>query len=236
MRTVARIELPSTRQPMTAPAVTGDELDEILFRHMRPRLFERLLRAVFAAHKVAAEECAANYKKPEFDNMLGFCRRAKLEGFIRDATEMGGIAASAVRSRLSNWNHNEVWSGPVVLTASSVQSPCDLVEEAEFRSTLARSNQGVLWPEPGDDPEPDAPLYVILLHSKSQLPHEDQARHGYLPSSAYLGLPLPDLFGYAHEINLFDRFPHVVDSLLPQDWDKEAKVRYLLNARKGLAA
>jgi hypothetical protein len=216
--------------------VTGDELEELLFSHMSQRLFERLLRAVFAAHRVAAEECAANYKEPEADNIIGFCRRAKLEGFMRDAADMEGIAASAVRSRLSNWNHTELRSGPVVLTASSVQSPCDLVEEAEFRSTLALSNQGVLWPEPGDDPGPGAPLYVIMLHSKSRLPREDQARHGYLPGSAYLGFPLPDLSGYAHEVNLFDRFPHVVDSLLPQEWDKEAKIRYLLNARKGLAA
>jgi hypothetical protein len=216
--------------------VTGDELEEVLFRHMPPRVFERLLRAVFGAHRVAAEECAANYKEPEADNILGFCRRAKLEGFMRDAADMEGIASSVVRSRLSNWNHTELRSGPVVLTASSVQGPCDPVEEAEFRSTLARSNQGVLWPEPEDEPEPDAALYVILLHSKSRLPREEQARHGYLPGSAYLGFPLPDLSGYAHDINLFDRFPHVVDSLLPQEWDKEAKIRYLLNARKVFVA
>ena len=71
--------------------------------------------------------------------------------------------------RMSAWNHTELRSGPVILTASSVQSPCDLVEEADFRLTLARDNQAALWPEPGDEPGPDdAPLYVILLHSKSR--------------------------------------------------------------------
>src|SRR5579862_4909253 len=130
---------------------------------------------------------------------------------MRDAADMEGIQAEAVRSRMSNWNHTELRSGPVVLTASSVQSPCDLVEEADFRLTLARDNQGVLWPEPMDEPSPDAPLYVLLLHSRSRWSWEDQARYGHLPGSAYLAFPLPDLSGYAHDINLFDRFPHVVE-------------------------
>lgn len=118
------------------------------------------------------------------------------------------------------------------MTASSVQSPCDLVEEADFRLTLARDNQEALWPEPGDIPPTDAPLYVILLHSKNRWSPDNQKRYGYLPGSAYLAFPLPDLSGYAHEIDLLDRFPRVVDSLLPQEWDTEAKVRYLFYARK----
>jgi hypothetical protein len=216
--------------------VTDAELEAILFRHMPSKFFERLLRAVFAAHKVAAEECAANFKPPETDNILGLYRRAKLEGFMRDTAAMEGVDAQVARSRMSAWNHTELRSGPVILTASSVQSPCDLVEEADFRVTLARDNQGVLWPEPDDEPSPDAPLYVLLLHSKSRWRHEDQMRYGHLPGSAYLAFPLPDLSGYAHDINLFDRFPRVVDALLPQEWDQEAKVRYLLNTRKAAIA
>jgi hypothetical protein len=216
--------------------VTGAELEAILFRHMPPKFFARLLRAVFTAHKFAAEECAANFQPPEADNILGHYRRAKLEGFMRATAEMEGIGSAVVRSRLSAWNHTELRSGPVVLTASSVQSPCDLVEEADFRLTLARDNQGALWPEPGDEAAPGAPLYVLLLHSKSRWRHDDQVRYGRLPGSAYLAFPLPDLSGYAHDISLFDMFPHVVDSFLPQEWDQEAKVRYLLNTRKAATA
>jgi hypothetical protein len=216
--------------------LTAEELEKIFFDRISPKLTERLLRAVFAAHKVAAEEVAANFSKEEAENLLGFYRRAKLEGFMRDAAAMEGVAAPVVKSRSSNWNHTELHSGRVVLTASTVQFPCDLVEVAEFRTMLARSNQGVLWPEPGDVPDPGAPLYVILLHSRSRFPRAEPTRHGYLPGSAYLAFPLPDLSGYAHEINLFDRFPAVVDSLMPQEWDKEAKVRYLLRARKVLTA
>lgn len=216
--------------------MTGDELEAIMFNHMPPKFIERLLRAVFAAHKVAIEECSANFKGPEADNILGHYRRAKLEGFMRDTADMEGIRAQVVRSRMSNWNHTELRSGPVVLTASSVQSPCDLVEEADFRVTLARDNQEALWPEPGDEPSPDAPLYALLLHSKSRWSHEEQMRYGHLPGSAYLAFPLPDLSGYAHDINLFDKFPHVVDSFLPQEWDTEAKVRYLRYTRKAATA
>jgi hypothetical protein len=215
--------------------VTGDELEAIVFRHMSPKFFERLLRAVFAAHKVAAEECSANFKKTEAENILGQYRRAKLEGFMRDVADMEGVTSRVERSRLGAWNHTELQSGPVVLTASTVQAPCDLVEESEFRNTLAESNQGVLWPEPGDKPSPDAQLYVLLLHGRSRwLQNQSQYRH--LPGSAYLAFPLPDLSGYAHEINLFDMFPHVVDSHLPQEWDTEAKVRYLFYARKSSVA
>ena len=77
---------------------------------------------------------------------------------------------------------------------------------------------------------------MLLLHSKSRWRHDDQVRYGRLPGSAYLAFPLPDLSGYAHDISLFDMFPHVVDSFLPQEWDQEAKVRYLLNTRKAATA
>lgn len=92
--------------------MTGAELEAIMFEHMPSKFLERLLRAVFAAHKVATEECSANFEGPEADNILGFYRRAKLEGFMRDAAEMEGVGAHVVRSRLSPWNHTELRSGP----------------------------------------------------------------------------------------------------------------------------
>jgi len=217
--------------------VIGADHEAMTFKHMPPAFFERLLRAVFAAHHVAAEECQANFKQPETDNVLGHYRRAKLEGFMRDAASMEGLQAQVVKSKKSNWNHTELRSGPVVLTASTVQTPCDLVEESEFRLTLARGTQGVLWPEPRDEPAPNAHLYVLLLHSKSRwASREEQLKFGHLPGSAYLAYPAHDLSGYVHDVDLFARFPHVVDSLLPQEWDTEVKVRFLQFARKSATA
>jgi hypothetical protein len=88
--------------------VTGAELEAILFRHMPPKFFDRLLRAVFSAHKTASEECAANFQPPETDNILGNYRRAKLEGFMRDTAAMESIASAVVRSHLGSWNHTEI--------------------------------------------------------------------------------------------------------------------------------
>ncbi|MGH3400905.1 MAG: hypothetical protein ACRDRJ_00015 [Streptosporangiaceae bacterium] len=216
--------------------MTGNDLEAMLFQHMPEKFIERLLRAVFAAHKVAAEECAANFKPAETENIAGLYRRAKLEGFMRDTAGLHPqVRASVVKSKRSNWNHTELSSGPINLTASSVPQPCDLVEEAEFRSTLARDNQLVLWPEPEDEAPNGAPLYAILLHSKSRSP-QSQPQYRHLPGSAYIAFPLPDLSGYAHDIDLFEKFPQVVDSLLPQEWDNEAKVRYLYYTRKAAVA
>jgi hypothetical protein len=217
--------------------VIGADYEAMTFAHMPLSFFERLLRAVFVAHEVAAEECQANFKDPERENVLGHYRRAKLEGYMRDVAEMGGIQAQVVKSKKSSWNHTELRSGPVVLTASTVQAPCDLVEESEFRLTLARGAQDVLWPEPGDVPMPGAHLYVLLLHSKSRwVEADEQRRFGNLPGSAYLAYPASDLSGYIHDIDLFARFPRVVDSLLPQEWDTEAKVRFFRYARKSATA
>ena len=217
--------------------MTRDDYEAMTFDHMPPSFFERLIRAVFTAHSVAAEECRASFKVPEAANLLGLHRRGKLEGFMRDVAEMEGIEAEVVKSKKSGWYHTELRSGPIILTASSVQTPCDLVEEAEFRLTLARDSQDVLWAEPKDVPSTDAHLYVLLLHSRSNwVSPADQLRFGHLPGSAYLAYPLPDLSGYVHDIDLFARFPHVVDSFLPREWDTEAKVRFMRNARKSAIA
>ena len=87
---------------------------------------------------------------------------------MRDVADRTGIRSNVVKSDKSFWNHSELTSGPIVLTASTVQTPCGPVDTSDFRLTLARSNQEVLWPEPFDEPAEGAPLYVLLLHSRSR--------------------------------------------------------------------
>ena len=152
---------------------------------------------------------------------------------MRDVADRSGVISKVVKSEKSFWNHTELASGPIVLTASTVQTPCGPVDTSHFRLTLARSNQDFLWPEPFDDPAEGAPLYVLLLHSRSRwMSVEDHERFGHLPGSAYLAYPTPDLDSYAHEVNLFDKFPDTVASFMPRDWNEEARVSYLFNARK----
>jgi hypothetical protein len=161
----------------------------------------------------------------------GLRRHRKLEGYLRDvAARFPQLTATVSKADNSNWNHTEVHGGPVILTENSVQTPCALVEKAEFRLTLARSSQLTLWEEPRPT---KAPLYALLLHSRSQWDTPDERQKwGHLPGSAYLAFPAPDLERYVHEINLFEKFPEIVQAHMPQEWDTEAEVLYVARARK----
>ncbi len=216
--------------------MNGPELEAYTYQHMPEVLFERLLRAVFAAHQLSAEECRAGFEPSESFNLLPFHRRARLEGLMRDVADRTGIVSKVVKSDKSFWNHTELRSGPVVLTASTVQSPCGPVDTSDFRLSLASSNQGVLWPEAFDEPVDGAPLYILLLHSRSRwLSVADQERFGHLPGSAYIAYPTPDLDGYAHEVNLFDKYPGTVASFMPEAWNDDARISYFFKARKLVA-
>src|SRR5262249_27451160 len=103
--------------------------------------------------------------------------------------------------------------------------------KAEFRSTLARSNQISLLPEPVV--AEDARLYALLLHSRYRTPDpEEQRKFGYLPGSAYVAFPARDLDSYLHAINLVAEFPDVVQANMPQEWDASSQLRYLRQARR----
>lgn len=214
--------------------MTHAEIEELTFAHIPEAFFGRLLRAVFMAHQVASEDCQKAFAQTEAKNVAGLYRRGKLEGYMRDAADMApGIDHQVVPGE-GGWNHTELRSGPVVLTASSVQSPCEMVEEADFRESLAHENPPRLWDEPDDLPPVDIPLYALLLHSKSRWVSPDEQREfGHLPGSAYLAYPSPGLKFYVHEINLFERFPEIVAGLTPQAWNQDVLLRYIGNARRG---
>ena len=153
---------------------------------MSQRLFERLLRAVFAAHKVAAEECAANFKPSETDNILGSVRRAELEGFMRDTADMEGIGARVVRSRLSLESHRtaqrtgrsdgQFGPGPVRSRGGS-RVPADPCTRQPGRPLAGA------WYEP----PADSALRTSPAQQESRLHRDDQLRYGHLPGSAYPG-------------------------------------------------
>jgi hypothetical protein len=217
--------------------MTGRDLEDFTFRQMPIEFFGKLTRAVFAAHADAARECRAAFEPTEVVNVAPIYRRGKLEGHMRAAAAMYPQIEARVERGEGGWNHTELEAGGVVLTASTVQTPCGLVERAEFRLTLASDNQLPLWTDPTTVPPPDAPLYAILLHSRSRWDtKEERQRYGHLPGSAYLAFPTPGLGDYAHAVNLFDRFPNVVEDCSPKEWDQEVKLRFLQRARASLSA
>lgn len=216
--------------------MTHDEIEALTFQHMPKSFFKAILKGTFQAHAVARRDCRSAFAETEAENVQGYYRRGKLEGYLRDAAaRFPTLSTTVSKADNSNWNHTEVHGGPVILTENSVQAPCALVEKAEFRLTLARSSQLTLWEE--EPRSGDAPLFVLLLHSRSRWATPDETqRWGHLPGSAYLAFPSPDLDSYVHSINLFEMFPAVVQEHVPSDWDSEAQVRYLQRAMKTQAS
>lgn len=208
--------------------MTPQEIEDLAFAHMPEAFFRGALQAVFQAHDVARKDCLAAFAGTEAQNVVGYYRRGKLEGYLRDVAGLHpGLTTTVSKAVNSGWNHTEVIAGPVVLTENSVQSPCAMVEKAEFRLTLAESSQLSLWEEPRSE---DASLYALLLHSKYSGP--ESRKFGHLPGSAYLAFPAKDLESYVHEIDLFERYPDIVRAHLPSEWDHDAEVRYFQRARK----
>jgi hypothetical protein len=218
----------------------AEEIELTTFEHLPDAFWTRMIPGLFAAHKRAHEVTFAEFERPEADDLLGFIRRAKVEANLRGAASLfpDAMEANAVRSRLGPWHHVEVRSGPVVLTASTVTSPGDMVDHAEFRESLAHEANVLRLDLEGEEPvdRKVLPLYAILLHSKYRAARPDDHQYAYLPGSAYLAFPNAGCDHYLHTINLFDRYADLVARHMPQEWDTEAHVRYFHSARRLVAA
>jgi len=214
----------------------ADEVEQTTFQHLPDAFWRRVIPALYAAHKVAYDTTYAEFERPEADDLLGFTRRAKVEANLRGAANLFSemMTATNVKPRKGPWNHVEIHSGPVVLTASTVTNPCDMVDRAEFRESLAyETNELRLNLEGQGEVLPDRlPLYVILLHSRFRTARSEDRQYSYLLGSAYLAFPNKGCDYYLHTVNLFDRYADLVDRLMPQEWDHEAHLRYFRNARR----
>lgn len=217
--------------------MTGNDLMDLFRRHVPADAERKLIRGVFSAHREAGRICSDEFEPTEAQNIIGYVRRGKVEGALREvAAVVSGIDAVVLKGE-GGWNHTEWRAGPVVLTASAVPGPCALVEPAGFRTTLAEDNQMLLFPDPAQVLPDDAPLYAILLHSRFVgVEGTGYQRYRNLPGSIYIAFPTPSLNGYAHAINLLDEHPDVLDSLLPKEWNEDVRLRYRAAARVRRAA
>ena len=209
-----------------------DEIERRFFAEVPEAFCRGLLRAVFAARRMAWDHCQSEFPQEESDNVRPWYARGKIESLMREASALhGGMSARVVKASKSPWNHTEVLSGRVLLTAAGVQQPCGPVNKAEFRLGLARTNQYSLFDYDAGEEQPS--LYALLLCTPFHALTRDEAQmFGYLPGSAYIAFPAADLESYVHEISLFDKYPDIVESNYPQEWDQAARVSYLFNARK----
>jgi hypothetical protein len=208
------------------------EIERLFFEYVPEAFSRNLLRAVFTARRLTWDHCQTEFPAQEADNVRPWYARGKIEALMREAADLvDGMSSSVQKASGSGWNHTRIYSGPVLLTAAGVQTPCGPVNKAEFRCGLARSNQGVLFGEE----KGAGGLYALLLHSPYRWgSDDDRQKYGYLPGSAYIAFPAADLDSYVHELNLFDRYPEVVSANYPQEWSTSAQVRYLRNARKSI--
>jgi hypothetical protein len=206
--------------------------EAILLEHAGESFLRAVTKSVFLSHEAATRLAYSEFADTEADNVVGFLRRGKLEGLLRDAAELAGLDAEVVRSD-SPWNHVEIHAGPVVLTESAVSAPCERVVKAAFRMGLAEGMPRLPGFDDDDRPDEERSLYALILHSRSHWENgDDRQRYRGLPGSAYLAFPSRDLDYYVHVINLFDRYPDIVAAHTPQEWDTEAQVRYLGRARR----
>jgi hypothetical protein len=209
----------------------GDELERELLECLGDKFLEALAQVPYVAYDSAHKICAEHFRGPEAENVRPWVRRGMVETLIQDsAQQFPAIETTVVRADKSAWNHTEVRSGRVILTASTVQSPCGPVEFSEYRAGFALA--AAQLPGMEDDRPANAPMYVLLLHSpQSQLPMAPEDR-GLLPGSIYLAWPAADLSGYVHKINLVERhFEIIRRNHLPREWTDEASVSYLRSSR-----
>ena len=216
------------------------EIEQTTFQHLSDAFWRRMISGLFDAHRSAHEVTFTQFEQPEAHDLLGFTRRAKVEANLRGVAKLfpDTMTAKDVKASKGPWNHVEVHSGPVVLTASTVTNPGDMVDRAEFRASLAYETNALRFDLEGEgqaDPD-DLPLYAILLHSRFRTTRSEDHQYVYLPGSAYLAFPNEGCDHYLHTVNLFERCSDVVTRLMPQEWDNEARVRYFHNARRFAAA
>jgi hypothetical protein len=208
------------------------QIETAVKTHLPDRFLTSVIRVAFEARKQAHDHCVAEFADEEYVNVMPGYLRGKTEGLIRGTAALFPKLTTDVIN-CSGWRHTEITTGPIKCTAHAVKSPCALVDDAEYRRSLAESQPSFFSPTSFI---PDAKLYALILHGPYLgRNHRDARQYRYLPGSMYLAFPECARRGYAYKINLFDRFPKVVESLLPKEWDQKAVVRYKWQARLRVA-
>jgi hypothetical protein len=197
---------------------------EALTEQLPESFLPAALRAIYLGRRQAWDHCASEFTSHEARNVRPFYARGKIEGLLRDvAAVTPGCVATTVEE--SGWSHVELTFERLTVTCHTVQTPCAMVDGAEYRLDLASANEPRLF-ELADAADPDH-VYAVLVHSTYRgRPMDVKFDGGHLPGSVYLAIPNAGLKSYAHRVNLFDRYPGIVRSNLPADWSEEAEVKY----------
>jgi hypothetical protein len=224
------VVIPLYRKP--ADHMDIPEIEQQVRLHLPDKFLVAAIKDVFLARKQAHEHCISEFGPAEYANVAPYYLRGKAEALLRDTAELNaGFTAKVVNS--SGWNHTEITSGPVTLTSHAVEGPCAMVDQAQYRQCLAESQASFFSPS---EMLPSAKLYALLLHGPYRGRNRNERSHyRYLAGSVYLAFPEFARRRYAHRLDLFDLYPDLVDSLLPREWDGQARLVYRWQARQRLA-
>jgi len=205
--------------------VTPDDLEATVVDHLSQDFFTGTVRAVFDARVFAAELSADRFEPAEAENLRPLFVRAKLNEYLRGVADLlPGCTTNVETTPGSPMKRTVLRGGPVSLTAHAVSRPCGRVKDYLYRQSMAEGNQLSLF-QP--EMQPTDTLYVTLLHGpyRGRTPEEWRAYRN-LPGSVYLAFPTAGLQHYVHKIDLIHRFPDLIDSLLPNTWDGQARIYY----------
>lgn len=174
----------------------GDEIVREFLEAYPEDFLRGWLRTLFSGYREAHQECSRGYAEAEAHDLYPHLRRAKLEGQLRGLARSHGIMATAESNRRNSSRYTLVRSGNVLLTASAVQDPNELIRRAAFRETFARESQLKLF---GEQIPTGTALYAILLHGP------DLLNRG-IPEFSHVVFPDESCSQYVARINLFDMF------------------------------
>ena len=166
------------------------------------------LHCLFAAYQEAWLYCQSSFPPSEAHDLYPVERRARFERSWREVALLHGLDAQAIVNKSRNAWHTEVRSGAVVLTAAAAPTPNTIIRRAEYRRTLARSNQGYLFGPPfgPKEPEPGDRLYGIVLHGPDGV---FRNRPGFVE----VVFPDPSLTTYVGRVNLLARYPETASQI-----------------------
>lgn len=204
-------------------------LDQAVAAHLPATFLPSVIKSIFLAREDAHRHCAAEFASTELKNVMPAYWRGKIQGLLRDSAALiPGATTDVVNS--SGWNHNETACGPFTITSHYVETPCGMVEDADYRKSLAESQPSFFTP---GSMIPGAKLYALILYSPYRgKDHHDARQYAHLPGSIYLAFPEAAMRRYAHKINLYDRFPTLLETLLPKEWDAQARLTYRWQAQQ----
>jgi|SRR5208283_5151599 len=177
-------------------SVSSCLLDRIR-NEMPATFFNLFIDAVFRIYRETYNEVFNSYDFPEAIDLLPYVRRAKIEGELRRIAQgYGELDAVYEKNTAQNSWHTMLYSKTkgVALTISATKGPREMVRDARFRETLAKTNQLKLFYSSQNDIGGTS-LYGIIIHGADEL---DPSR----PAFIRLGFPSRDCIEWVENFDL----------------------------------